>query len=114
LKANLGPKLQIQTKQKSSKIYILFLKLEDLGKPQQQQQQQSKITIYIARYFTSKIILLELFFCLKDTTKKSWVWTLKIKRPFFRGQEQPFYDLTSFFVLVVEKVHKNNSFLALF
>jgi len=33
LKANLGPKLQIQTKQKSSKKYILFLKLEDLGKP---------------------------------------------------------------------------------
>merc|ERR1719464_892353 len=104
--------LQIQTKQKSSKKYILFLKLEDWGKPRFFLSEQSKITIYIARYFTSKIQL-ELFFCLKDTTKKSWVWTLKIKRPFFRGQEQPFYDLTSFFV-VVEKVHKNNGFLALF
>ena len=53
-------------------------------------------------------------FCLKDTTKKSWVWTLKIKRPFFRGQEQPFCDLTRFFFGLLKKCTKTTIFLALF
>ena len=98
----LAPSYKYKLNKKVPKNIYFFLKLEDWGKPRFFLSEQSKIF----HLQDSAWIV----FCLKDTTKKSWVWTLKIKRPFFRGQEQPFCDLTRFFLGLLKKCTKTTVF----